>query len=222
MKRWETTIFLEMLEQRLRQPLPGERAQWLMAPTSRTAPALYLPPAGNPRMSSVLIMLFLENGRWKFPLIQRPANTGVHSGQMALPGGRMEKRDRSRAETALRETFEEIGVKASGIRIIGTLTELHVQASHHTVLPMVGYHSGAPDFHTDPAEVDSLHIADLEALRDPANASVTRIPISDKISIEAPYYHVDNRVVWGATAMMLSEFLYIVGEMNGNSSPLPE
>jgi 8-oxo-dGTP pyrophosphatase MutT (NUDIX family) len=193
-----------------------------MAPSSRKIPDYYFKKDQQPRMSSVMIMLYLEVNEWKFPLILRPENTGLHSSQMALPGGRMEKTDLDRIETAIRETNEEIGVDMSHIEILGSLTELHIPASHHTVLPVVGYLPYRPEFKTDPGEVESLHIALISRLLDESNRKVAAIPVSGNIVIEAPYYDVEGKIVWGATAMILSEFLYIIREIiqDPNFGPL--
>jgi 8-oxo-dGTP pyrophosphatase MutT (NUDIX family) len=160
-----------------------------------------------------MIMLFIEGDEWKFPLILRPDHTGMHSNQMALPGGRMEKSDRDRIETAIRETNEEIGVDMSNIQILGSLTELHIPASQHTVLPVVGFLPFRPSYKTDPKEVESLHIAVLSELLDEINPKITSIPVTENRVIEAPFYDVEGKIVWGATAMIISEFLYIVREI---------
>jgi 8-oxo-dGTP pyrophosphatase MutT (NUDIX family) len=205
--------FIKKLKDRLARPLPGEKAQFLMAPASRKSPGTYLKNIGTPRKSSVLIMLYFEDEKWKFPIIQRPQNTGIHSGQMALPGGRMEQSDQDRIATALRETREEIGILTGKIRILGTLTELHVAASQNTVLPVVAFNPSIPVYKPDQSEVESIHVVLLEEIMDDNHCLVTSIPVTENISIEAPYYDVDRKYVWGATAMILSEFLYIVREI---------
>ena len=163
-----------------------------------------------------MIMLYYEDGQWKFPLIQRPHYSGVHSGQMALPGGRMEKTDQNRLDTAIRETREEIGVSMDNVRILGALTELNVIASQNTVLPVVSFSPEIPVYKPDAGEVDSIHIVLLEEILDEKRSRITSIPVTGRIRIEAPYYDIDGSIVWGATAMILSEFLYIVREITYN------
>lgn len=208
-----------LLRDRLKKTLPGMEVQYLMAPSSRSNNLYDFPENRISKLSSVMILLFREDERWKFPLIQRPEYNGVHSGQMALPGGGMEGHDRDRIETALRETKEETGMDTERSEIIGTLTELHVQASRNNVLPVVGYFPGIPVFDPDPVEVQSLHIVTLDDLLDEKNKKRTTIKVRGDIRIEAPYYDVDGKIVWGATAMILSEFLYIVSEIK-NDSPV--
>ena len=168
------------------------------------------------RLSSVMILLYRENDEWKFPLIQRPEYDGVHSGQMALPGGRSEEHDRDRIETALRETREEIGIGTEKVEIVGKLTELPVIASRNTVLPVVGYLDRVPEYRPDPEEVDSVHVVGLKEIMNNSAVKTTDISVGKGISIRAPYYDVNGKTVWGATAMILSEFLYIVRKIKLN------
>ncbi|HLF33187.1 MAG TPA: CoA pyrophosphatase [Cyclobacteriaceae bacterium] len=205
--------FIQRLQERLALPLPGEAAQMYMAPSSRRVPPFYLSRSESHRISSVMIMLYKEKNQWKFPLIQLPLNSGVHSGQMALPGGRMEESDEDRIVTAIRETREEIGVESADMQVLGVLTELHIQASQNTVLPVVSYIPGKPEYSPDPAEVESIHIVTLAEIADEKRRKVTDIQVTDNITIEAPYYDVEGKIIWGATAMILSEFLHIIREI---------
>jgi 8-oxo-dGTP pyrophosphatase MutT (NUDIX family) len=209
----EMEAFIRRLQERLARPLPGEAAQMYMAPSSRRVPPYYLNRSESHRISSVMIMLYNENSRWKFPLIQRPLNSGVHSGQMALPGGRMEESDADRIATAIRETREEIGVETSQMKVLGVLTELHIQASQNTVLPVVSYIPGKPEYSPDPAEVESIHIVSLAEIADENRRKITDISVTENITIEAPYFDVEGKIIWGATAMILSEFLHIIREI---------
>ncbi len=212
--------WIELLGERLKEPLPGRKVQYLMAPSSRLSRSFSFPEDSSLQLSSVMIMLFERDGRWKFPLILRPEYDGVHSGQMALPGVRSEKDDKDRIITALRETQEETGVDSARIKVIGTLTGLEVIASRNLVLPVVGYYNGIPDFQPDPGEVASIYIVDMEDLLKDMKPGLTRIKVNERYSIEAPYYDVEGRIVWGATAMILSEFLYIAREISTiNNNP---
>ena len=202
--------FIESLKRELSLPLPGRSIQYRMAPTGRDSRLSGFPADEKPRQSSVMILLFHNNGEWKFPLILRPEYSGVHSGQMALPGGRGESFDRDRIETAVRETREEIGIDPANIEIIGRLTELEIKASNNNVLPVIGYYSGTPVFSPDPGEVQSIHVVSLEEILNERSVKQTMLTINERYNIETPYYDVEGNIVWGATAMILSEFLYIV------------
>ncbi len=206
----------QLLYDRLKSPLPGEKAQMMMAASSRKTGQYNMEKNISPRLSSVMILLYFANNEWKFPLIKRPEYNGVHSGQMALPGGRMEDNDADRINTAIRETEEETGADLRKVEILGQLTELKIRASGNSVLPVIGCLPEIPVFRPDPVEVDSLHTVSIDYLLNDENRKITKIKISEQYRVEAPYFDVDGQVVWGATAMILSEFLYIVRELTGN------
>ncbi len=211
----EENNFIGLLRDRLGKPLPGEKAQMIMAASSRRPGKFILKQNAELRLSSVMILLFREEAHWKLPLIKRQVYNGVHSGQMALPGGRMEEKDSDRIKTAIRETEEETGVNLTKVEIIGKLTELRIQASGNSVLPVVAYLPEIPVFEPDPGEVAALHIVSLDHLLNDNNRKETVIQVNERYQVEAPYFDVENQVVWGATAMILSEFLYIVKMMTG-------
>jgi 8-oxo-dGTP pyrophosphatase MutT (NUDIX family) len=206
-------IFFNDLKLRLRQPLPGLKAQNEMAASSRGKTTINFNFEDDPRESSVLIVLFEKNGEILFPLIQRPQYTGVHSGQIGLPGGKVEDHDKDRVDTALRETEEEIGVKASDIQILGRLTELYVQASHYNVMPVVGYLPYIPNYDPDPEEVSRIVEGRIQDLTRDDKRKVKELLIREKYHIIAPYFDIKHEIVWGATAMILSEFSSILKEI---------
>ena len=164
----------------------------------------------NARLSSVLILLYDDNGDIRVPLIERQKYEGVHSGQISLPGGKHEPGDKNLIDTAIRETCEEIGVPGSRISVIGTLSEIYIPPSNFKVLPVVGYASTKPEFQTDDKEVMSLIEMQLSIITDPSNRSKKNVTIGGDRQMEIPYYDVDGHTVWGATAMILSEFSTIV------------
>ena len=129
--------FINLLKARLKSPLPGEDTQYLMAPVSRLK-AEQLPKENyNPKKSAVLVLLFPEDETIKTVLIKRPVYDGVHSGQVAFPGGKFDDIDIELKQTALRETFEEIGVQSAEIEIIGQLTDLYINPSNFLVSPFI-------------------------------------------------------------------------------------
>jgi 8-oxo-dGTP pyrophosphatase MutT (NUDIX family) len=160
-----------------------------------------------------LIALFERQGEIFFPLIQRPEYTGIHSGQIGLPGGKIEDHDKDRDETALRETEEEIGIDSKNIRILGRLSELYVQASHYNVLPVVGYLPYIPEYKPDPTEVSRVIEASIKDLIVDEKRKVKELLIREKYNIIAPYFEINDEIVWGATAMILSEFSAILKEI---------
>ena len=205
--------FFKKLEMRLRQPLPGIKVQKEMSAYPRGMTGITFNSNGEIKESSVLIVLFENDNEIYFPLIQRPMYTGVHSGQIGLPGGKVEDHDKDRIETALRETEEEIGVKAGDVKVFGKLTELYVQASHYNVMPVVGYLPYRPEYIPDPEEVSRVIEGRASDLMSDKNRKVKELLIQDKYKIVAPYFDIENEIVWGATAMILSEFSAILKEI---------
>lgn len=200
--------FIEDLAQELSNPLPGRDAQHRMAPQPRSKPwkGSYDKPSEDARQGGVLILLYPDEGEFYLPLILRPTYKGVHSGQIALPGGAAEQEDGDLSQTALRETYEEVGVPSNQIQILGQLSPLYVFASNFLVQPVVGWTESQPDFQTDPHEVAQLIKTPLGALQNPENYHCETWELRDRTAL-VPHYRIQTHNVWGATAMMLSEFL---------------
>lgn len=137
--------------------------------------------------------------------IKRNEYDGPHSAQVSFPGGAWETEDISLEQTALRECREEIGVDGH-IEILGTLSPLHIPVSNYLVSPYVGWIESKPEFHPDPSEVQYVIEASLEGLLDPAMRDMETL-YHHQNPVEAPFYRVGKEKIWGATAMMLSEFL---------------
>ena len=196
-------IVKNSLKEALQKKLPGENAHRLMLPVGRE---LY-PEEGQSNIiqSSVLILLFPENGVINTCLIRRPTGMRNHAGQIAFPGGRFELSDSNLIQTALRESFEEIGVSSDQLEIIGTLTPIYVQVSNFAINPFVAWSETRPCFKTDEREVDELFIVPIEKLFHPMTAQ-TREVVTTRGNFNAPGYFIDRQFIWGATAMILSEF----------------
>lgn len=205
--------FIQALRKRLQEPLPGEAAHNLMASSTRTNLKLRPKPDSQTKESAVLILFYQDKDQIKLPLILRPVYAGVHSGQIGLPGGRREKADADFYETALREAQEEIGINPAEVTVVGHLSDLFVFASNHMVHPVVGYMEHKPAFLVDPREVDQLIEVPLSTLLDTSSRGITNFVVAGNIEISAPYFGVDGHTVWGATAMMLSELLSIINEL---------
>lgn len=202
-------IFILKLKEQLLKPLPGKNAQWKMAPVTRLSFADW--PA-EPRLSnqgSVLILLYPSNGKILTVFIQRPEYDGVHSGQISLPGGKHEPADITHDHTALREAEEEIGVIPSEIEIIGKLTDLFIPPSNFLVKPFVGIMPHTPVFKPDPQEVAEVLPVCITELFDPNNRITRNILIRDQ-EIQVPGYKINHQLLWGATAMIISELEEIV------------
>ncbi len=204
---------INWIETRLKEDLPGPEAHRRMLPTLPEGAPIRISHDNPPREGAVLMLLYEEEGDLKFPLIQRPTYAGVHSGQMALPGGKRESSDSDLYYTALRESEEEIGVYKDEITILGSLSSFFVAASNYQVLPVIGFQDSVPRFDPDDHEVEEVVIANLSDLVNNDNIKRKDIHVSNGVRLDAPYFDLSDRVVWGATAMMLSEFVHIFGEI---------
>ncbi len=204
--------FVDSLEKRLLQPLPGRKAQELMAPKPINERRFQEDPANPARPGGVMVLLYPHNGDIYLPLTKRPVYTGAHSGQVSLPGGKVEKTDQNIIHTALRETEEEIGVSNQTVQVIGKLSELFIVASNFKVYPTVGIVREPPLLKPDAKEVVKILTPSLSELRDVERRSVKTMYFPP-YTIESPYFDIEGEVVWGATAMIISELLHIVDDI---------
>ena len=198
--------FLRQLRHDLTQPLPGRDAQWRMAPRPRPGAEYRDQARKDARRGAVLMLFYPWKKRVHLPLILRASYNGVHSGQIGLPGGGYEEMDADLTATALRETYEEVGVHPSAVTVLGHLTELYVSASNYLVQPVVGWTDYRPAFRCDPYEVAELIEAPLADFLDPHNRCEEVWKLRGR-EVVVPYFNIQGQIVWGATAMMLSEFL---------------
>ncbi|MGW8316895.1 MAG: NUDIX hydrolase [Bacteroidales bacterium] len=191
----------------LTSSLPGEEAQELMAPTFRGA----FQQVAEPVRAAVMVLIYPQQGKLFTIFIKRNEYDGPHSGQVSFPGGATEKGDNTMEATALRETREELGITEE-INILGTLTPLHIPVSNFLVVPVVGWCRTRPSFHPDPAEVQYLIETPIRSLLEPGNIAREKIRRHGKI-IDTPFYRAGEEKIWGATAMMLSEFLQLASRL---------
>ena len=200
------------LRQRLSLPLPGPEAQYKMANVERRMNLSRLKIPDKPKQSAVLILLYQKNKSIKFPLIIRPVYDGVHSGQISLPGGRLDATDKNLQSTAIRETIEETGIFKKDIQILGKLSNLFIPPSNFLVTPYVGIHKNIPAFIPDSREVARIVEMDLEKIMNEKLIRQKKMKLSSGVSVLTPYFDLDGLTVWGATAMILSEFKSVLYE----------
>ena len=201
-------IFIENLKQCLANELPGKRGQCLMSPKVNNV-EMSRKPNKCYKKAGVLLLLFPHKNKLSTVYIIRTEDDGEHSGQISLPGGAMENVDKDIIETALRETQEEIGMKKEDVEILGSLTPLYVPLSNYCVYPVVGFTEVKPEFIPNPSEVADIIVAPLENLINPNNLGQKNIS-TKKHEWTAPYYNIDGEHIWGATAMITSEFLAVM------------
>jgi len=199
------TNFFDCLKDDLSKDLPGEKAQLKMAPGVRD----YFKPKTESRKAGVLILLYPKNQELYVAFIQRTEYNGPHSGQISFPGGKSESTDKDIIDTALRESQEEIGIDPEKVNIFGQLTPLHIPISNFMVYPVIGRYDTTPSFRIDPNEVKEVIEIKLKDLLDPSNCTTKEFKYGD-LSFLAPIYNPYKLVIWGATAMILSEFLEVV------------
>ena len=202
--------FVIQLKSGIQNGLPGIKAQKLMAPIIDLDERFMQHLAAKARPGAVLILFYGDHRQICFPLIQRPVYNGTHSGQISLPGGKMDPGDPDLIFTALRETEEEIGVPAKQIEVIAELTPLYIPVSNFLIHPVVGVMHQEPVFQKDPYEVHQIIISNTEELLSGNNIRNVLVAASSGKQIEAPCFDIQGHIVWGATAMILSELVQLL------------
>ncbi len=201
--------FVRKISIELKKDLPGFTAQQLMDPIRRVKFDEYLSEKEVPKKSAVLILFYPDPLQLsiKTVLILRPENeVGSHAGQVSFPGGGYDVSDKDLSETALREAEEEIGADRQYIAVAGALTPLYIPVSNYMVFPFVGIANIRPEFKIHPIEVESLLECDInEFLLEENKTKVLRHIKLAKKDIEVPCYRINKKIIWGATAMMISE-----------------
>lgn len=213
--------FIQKMRLALLRKLPGEHAQMQMAPLARREQMNRIADNTNAIPSSVLILFYPEKGEIKIPFIKRPEYDGVHSGQIALPGGKYESADLTLQATALREAQEEVGIHPGQVKIIGNLTTLYIPPSRFQVLPVVGYADKKPDFVIQKSEVDRLIRISVEELLDEGNLQEKEILPGAGDRLKVPCLFIQGHIIWGATAMIMSELIEVIKRAK-LSDDLPE
>lgn len=206
-----TDRFAAGLRDALSVPLPGLDAQLRMAPNPRAGwdPTAF--PEGL-RDGAALVLVCVGPEGLYVPLTVRGAGLRTHTGQVSLPGGRVDAGE-SFETAALREAAEEIGVAPASVEVLGRLTKLHIPVSGYILHPIVGIAHAPVEFRRAEWEVARILQASFAALRDPATArrelrQRTRNGIA--VDVDVPYFAIEGEKVWGATAMVLAEFLAVV------------
>lgn len=203
---------IQKIRQRVTLPLPGAQAQLKMAPRSRidqlNAPA-------NAIKSAVMILLFEKENQWFTLLMHRTEDGRTHGGQISFPGGKQELYDNDLTATATRECQEEIGINPRSISILGALTSLYIPPSNFHVTPVIGYLAADPEIRISPREVQSVMPVSLSFLFDDRIKENRLITTSSGLQLESPVYVLsDGKIVWGATAMIISELEHLLKEIN--------
>ncbi len=200
---------IENLGNALQQPLPGLDTQMQMAPPQRGRPDKDWVMTQQPRRAAVLAFLYPVAGEAHLVLTQRPSYQGVHSDQISFPGGQLEAADLDLADTALREAEEEVGLKREVVQLLGALTELYIPPSNFLVQPYLGYSLERPVFTAQPTEVKEILEVPLAFFLDSRFQTVKTLQVREQ-QLETPCYLLEDKIIWGATAMMLKELEVLV------------
>jgi 8-oxo-dGTP pyrophosphatase MutT (NUDIX family) len=205
---------LEALRSRLAGPLPGLDAQLRMAPRLSTG-VVPGPAPENLRPAAAIVLIYPRDGSWHIPLTVRGLTLRHHTGQVSLPGGRIDHGESVEA-AALREAHEEVGVNPANVEVLGRLTPLVIDVSGHLLHPVVGRTLERPSFQIATGEVHRLIEARVSHLLRPDAVKSERRRRSrpPREMMDAPYFEVDDAHVWGATAMVLAEFLALLADLD--------
>ena len=185
------------------EDLPGETAQRIMLAVPRIK--VEFPNSEEHAIpSAVLILLYQDDNDIHFFLTERTEQVQHHKGQISLPGGSWENGEHLH-ETAIRETEEEIGIPKNDIKIISALTPLFVIVTGYMIHPFIGYINYKPKLMPHPDEVSNDFSVSLSELLDPNNIKKETWEIRGTPA-DVPFFKFGQYKVWGATAMILSEF----------------
>ena len=196
------------LSKRLTEELPGKTAQIEAIPYRKTDYGTF--NIDSARKSGVLILFYLKENTPHIALIQRPIYEGTHSGQIALPGGKVEETDRDIFHTALREANEEIGIIMDDVEVLGKLTNMYIPVSNFMVTPVIGIVDYSPDFIPDQREVAEIIDLKISNLTEIEQLSINKVRLTNGLKMEVPTFELNDKIVWGATAVILNELRHVL------------
>jgi len=197
--------FLDKIDRLKSISLGGLEAQFKLAPKLRLKYDKQKIEANNPKKAAVLALFYPNNqNEATFLLTERASYKGTHSAQISFPGGKIETSDKNLKETALRETFEEVGIQRNSITIIRELTDVYIPPSNFLATPFIGYTEQRPLFSIN-SEVESTIEVRVRDLLNDENLDKIVMNTSYMDNISVPCFKLNDYIVWGATGMMLSE-----------------
>lgn len=204
--------FIEELQRTLSKPLPGPTVQGEMLPGGRDRQLPKMPVLKDARRAGVCIVLYQKENCWYTVLIKRTTYKGVHSGQIAFPGGTEEAFDDDLIATALRETEEEVGINRADLQVLGQLSSVYIPPSNMYVEPTVALLDRLPVFKKEEREVDSIIEVPINRFLEASVRKTKTIKVSNVTIPNTPYFDIKNEIVWGATAAMINEFIWVLNQ----------
>ncbi|MEO7175628.1 MAG: CoA pyrophosphatase [Saprospiraceae bacterium] len=198
------------IRQRLALGLPGKSAHLQLAVPNRWIPQI---PPDDAKIAAVLMLIYPDDqGVQHMVFIERDNQSkGVHSGQISFPGGRVELGDNDLRHTALREAQEEVNVDPQRVEILGALSPLYIPVSYFLVHPILAFSTERPDFVAQETEVQNILEIPLMRFFEPDVRQLTDLKVANGMRLkDVPYFQIDDKVIWGATSMMLSELIMIL------------
>ncbi len=206
--------FLEYVPTLAEVDLPASEAHFKMAPLERIDFLKNLDMENeNPRIAAVMMLLYPKNEKTHLVLILRNSYKGVHSSQIAFPGGKQESKDISFEATALRETYEEIGVPPDKMEVLMPFTQLFIPPSNFIVYPFLGICREEIIFIPNTNEVANIIELPLSDFLSDEIVISTEMATSYGERVTMPAFKIEEHIVWGATAMMLSELKEVLNKV---------
>lgn len=203
-------LFLKHIEAVKNIKLPGIEAQFKLAPKLRLNYNAKKIKANDPKIAAVLALFYPNQNNEVTLLLTKRANyNGTHSGQISFPGGKVEQSDLNLKQTALRETFEEVGIIDEDIEVIREFTEVYIPPSNFLVTPFIGIIYNKPVFKVN-SEVAKIIEVPFSKLIDETNIGSIKITNSYMKETSVPCFKIDDSIIWGATAMVLSEIREVI------------
>ncbi len=199
------SITIDQIRQSLALTSFDVQSAWAPMRMQPNLPRNIPPDSSTVRKAGVLMLIYPVEGRLTTLVLRRTPDPGVHSGQISFPGGSCESDDQDTVATALREACEEIGLCEQHITVLGQLTRVYIPPSEFLVWPTVATVPFRPTFKPNPLEVAELLELPLDILLDDTTKCEKDMVLAG-ITFRVPFYDVQGHVVWGATALMLSEF----------------
>ncbi len=201
--------FIKKLTTSTQENLPGWDAQEHMSPPYRKNFTHEEVAVFKPKIASVLILIQEKDGKIVFPVTLRNSYEGVHSDQVSLPGGKYEESDKEEVFTAKRETSEEIGIPIDKINTISPLSQIYIPPSNFLVTPFLGYLKEPLDYIRDEIEVKQILDINIYDLLNDNHITEKSMDLYG-MEFNVPIFSFNNLIIWGATAMILSEFKVII------------